>query len=247
MQIVVPESALSRRARGLLLAALLLGALGLLIGALAAALFVVPLVVPSNPSFPTYQAARQAGLIVAGVALALALLLALCALTLRRDNATAERVGERLAAFVPAGYLYIRNVSKPSLGYIDAVLIGTAGILVLRTVERTGIFYAEAQRWMIQRDRDQWRTLRWSPTREVLHDVQQLERYLASKGLKSVPIQGLIVFTAPPPTTTIHAPAALVPVAQLHTLEDAVQQHFLAHKGRFAVQDAERAAKLIYR
>jgi hypothetical protein len=34
---------------------------------------------------------------------------------------------------------------------------------------------------------------------------------------------------------------------QLHTLEDAIQQHFLAHKGRFAVQDAERAAKLIYR
>ncbi|MCS6835868.1 MAG: NERD domain-containing protein [Anaerolineae bacterium] len=247
MQIVVPEATLSRRARSLLLAALLLGALSLLVGAIAAALFVVPLVVPSNPSFPTYDAARQIGLIVAGVGLALALLLALRALTLRRDNATAERVGQALAAFVPAGYLYIRNVSKPRLGYIDAVLIGTAGVLVLRTVERTGVFYAEAQRWMIQRDRDQWRTLRWSPTREALHDMKQLERFLAKQGLSAVPIEGLIVFIAPPPTTTIHAPAALVPIAQLHTLEDVIQRHFLVHKGRLSVLDAERAAKLIYR
>lgn len=247
MQIVVPESALSRRARHLLLVALLLGVLALLIGAMAAALFVVPLVVPSNPSFSAYEAARQIGLVAAAVGLVLALLLALRALTLRRDNATAERVGQALAAFVPVGYLYIRNVSKPRLGYIDAVLIGTAGVLVLRTVDRVGVFYAEAQRWMIQRDRDQWRTLRWSPTREVLHDMKQLERYLASKGLSAVPIQGLIVFTAPPPTTTIHAPAALVPIAQLHHLEDVIQRHFLDHKGRLSVPDAEQVAKLIYR
>jgi len=247
MQIAVPNAALSRRARTLLLLALALSAIGLLVAAVSAALFVVPLVVPSNPSFPSYQAGRQIGLIVGGLGLGLALLLALRALTLRRDNATAEKVGHAMAAFLPAGYLYIPNVSKPRLGYIDAVLIGTSGLVVLRTVERVGVFYVEAQRWMIQRDSNQWGSLRWSPTREVLHDMRKLEAFLAANKLSGLPVQGLIVFTSPPPTTTIHAPAALVPIAQLHNLEDALKTQVLAQQGRMSAQDAERAAKLIYR
>ena len=64
--------------------------------------------------------------------------MAIRAITWKTDNQLAWQLGTQLAAHLDRHHVFIRNISKRSTGYVDAVLISKHGILVLRIIGRKG-------------------------------------------------------------------------------------------------------------
>ncbi|MCU0511093.1 MAG: NERD domain-containing protein [Anaerolineae bacterium] len=245
MQNVVPSSGLARRSWNVLYGAGLLLLIGLLVAIAGAFLFAVPLVVPTNAAFSAYNTVRTIMIPAGIVVVLLALLLALRAVTWKRDNPLAALTGERLAAFLDARYVFIRNVSRVSLGYVDAVLVGPAGVLVFRITDRTGILFNEGAGWIRQRDRGQWVTMRWNPTRETADDVQRLREWLRVRGLPDVPVFGVIIFTKEMPEAQVTAQNPLVPVVYLSEISYALSDSFFA-RDRLDAATASKIALLLY-
>ncbi len=247
MQNVAPETALARRSRNVLLGALVVALFGVLALSIGGFMFGVALVVPDNPSFPTYDLARRVLLGIGGLAFVIALALTIRALTWKTDNILAEAIGAELANFLDKRYIYIRNVSKRQLGYLDAVLVGTAGVLVFRITPKQGIFYNEGTKWMLQKDKGAWQTLSWSPTDEVIDDIKKVRQYLQSNGIENAQVFGVIVFTSPSPQTIITARDNTVPIAQVETLEEKLDSNYLAKKDRHDVATVSKIAQILYR
>src|SRR5262245_9838363 len=118
MRNVVPEGALERRSPSFLLAGFIVLLLGALIAVVGMTLFVIPLVVESNPSYPMYDTARKVVIGVGVVVMVIGFLMVARALTWKRDNSTAEIAGNALASQLDDRYVFIRNVSKVALGYV---------------------------------------------------------------------------------------------------------------------------------
>ena len=152
MRNVVPRRALARRSRSFLTYAFFLALFGILMLVIGVGLFIVPLVVTSNPNYALYDLARQVLIAVGVLFILLAIGLGIRAVTWRTDNALAESTGEALADFLDDDYLFVRNVSRRALGYIDAVLIGPPGALIFRIVDKDGVYYNQGRQWMQQRD-----------------------------------------------------------------------------------------------
>lgn len=207
-----PSRSLDRRARNFLYAALLVILTGAFIIVVGLALFAIPLVVPSNPSFDTYDSLRQF-LVPAGiVVMVIGVIMAIRALTWKRDNPLAASTGEALADFLDHRYVFLRNINKLSIGYVDAVLIGPPGVLVFRITDKAGIYFNEGSNWMIQKDKGEWHTLRWNPTKEVVADVKKLREFLQTRSLPEVPVYAATVFTKPVPDAQVTQQDAPVPV-----------------------------------
>ncbi|MCA9915873.1 MAG: NERD domain-containing protein [Anaerolineae bacterium] len=246
MRNVVPRVALARRSRNLLLGSVLIFLLGAVAIVIAFFMHTVPLVVPANPNYGLYVAARS-GVMVLGVALLLlAAIAAIRALTWKQDNALAEAIGDALLDFLDERYVYIRNVSRSALGYIDAVLVGPPGVLVFRITQRSGVFYNEGARWMKQRDKGSWRTLRWSPTKEVVVDVEKVRQFLEARSLPDVPVFGVIVFTEEEPATLVTTDQPVVPVLQPHELSYGLEDTYFSKKDRIDQLTANKTATLLY-
>lgn len=251
MQNVVPSRALSRRSRRWLIGAGVLALLGILGLGVALFLFGVPLVVPSNPTFPTYDLVRRALVGVGGVFLGVAGGITLRALTWKTDNALAESTGNAFATLLDNRYVFIRNVSQRQLGYIDAVLVGVSGVLVCRITDRVGSFYNEGEHWMRRVDNGKWRTMRWSPTRECLTDMRKLEAFLSTKGIETPHVFGVVIFMQPYPQTTISTQAPFLPVVQIDTapnempLKERLNAYFSSTE-RHDLATVKRIAELLY-
>jgi hypothetical protein len=246
MQNVAPKASLARRSRNVLIGALVVALLAILALSVGGFMYGVALVVPSNPSFPTYDGVRRALVVLAGALGLVALGLAVRALTWKTDNALAESVGHALSVFLDKRYVFIRNVSKRQLGYIDAVLVGPAGVLVFRITPKQGNYYNEGTKWMVQRDKGAWKTLEWSPSDEAIEDIKKVRAYLTEKGIDKPQVFGVVVFTNPAPQTVITASNATVPVAQLDTLEDRLLGNYLAKRDRHDLATVAEIAKLLF-
>jgi hypothetical protein len=246
MQNVVPAQALSRRSRRWLYVAAgvaLLAALLLVIGVL---LRFVPLVVPSNPSYPVYVTVYNL-LLLGGVLLLLtAGAVAVRALTWKQDNPLALSTGQALSEFVDERFIFIRNVSKRSIGYVDAVLVGPPGVLVFRICEHRGVFYNEGNKWMIQQDQGRWKPLSWSPTDEVIVDIRKIREYLMQHQIASPQVFGVVVFVGEPPATVITIQNPTVPVAHLDELHDRLLGNYFALMDRHDAATVTRIAELLY-
>lgn len=231
MQNIAPARALARRGRNLLFVSLLVLAVGVVAAVAGWLLQVIPLVVPSNPSYNLYVTVRSLIFAVGLVLALLALMGIVRALTWRRDNPLATHVGEVLSSFLGENFVYIRNVSKLSLGYIDAVLVGPPGALVMRISDREGVYYNEGAHWLRQEDRGEWATMRWNPTREAVDDIQRLRAFLAARQLDSVPVFGVVVFTKDPPLTQVTTEKPIVPVTHASALSyDLSDSYFAADR-----------------
>jgi hypothetical protein len=246
MQNIVPSQALSRRSRNLLygaVAVLLLGIVGVAIGAFLAG---IPLVVPSNPNYETYRTGYTVSFVVGVVLCVLAGIMALRAVTWRQDNTLAISTGEAFAQFLDKRYVFIRNVSKRSIGYVDAVLVGTPGVLVCRICEKEGVFYNEANKWMTQKDKGAWATTAWSPTDEAIADIKKVRDFLSTKGHANMPVFGAVIFTHQPPHTVVTTANPTVPVAQIHELQEKLSDNYFAKQDRLDITTVTQLAKLIY-
>jgi len=228
MQNIVPTRVLARRSRNLLVASGLLMLFGILVFAIGGALFAIELVVADNPNFEIYNFIRS-GLVVVGIIICVvAIGLVIRAFTWRTDNELALRTGDALAQELGSDYILIRNVSKRGLGYIDAVLVGPAGVLVLRITSKVGVLFNEGGYWLEQSDKSDWKALRWNPTKEVITDVNKLKKYLANKKLPDLPIFAAIVFVQNYPAVRWNAENPKVPSVYPDDLKETLTNSYFA-------------------
>lgn len=245
MQNVVPSSGLARRSWNLLYAAGLVLLLGVLLAVVGLFLYGFPLVVPSNPAFATYDTLRSL-LIPAGVVIAIiGILLAIRAVTWKRDNPLAEATGKTLGEFLDERYVFIRNVSKLSLGYVDAVLVGPPGVLVFRITDKTGVLFNEGGGWIRQKDKGEWTTLRWNPTKDAVADIKRMRDWLRVRGLPDIPVFGVIVFTKEMPEAQVTARNPVVPPVYLSEISYRLSDTYFA-KDRIDAPTASKIALMLY-
>lgn len=230
MRNIVPARTLERRSRRLLVGALLFALFGLFVASIGFFLFAIELVVPSNPDFGVYDAVRRVIVGLGVLIIFTAIALVIRAVTWRMDNKLAEKTADALQEFLDDDYVFIRNVSKLKLGYIDAVLVGRNGVLVFRITDRVGTFFNDKGHWLRQRDRGDWQTMRWNPTREVVADVDSLRQYLADKDLPDVPIFAVIVFLNDRPLTQISAQEPVVRAMYAHELAYELNDTYFARQ-----------------
>ena len=148
MHNVVPSRALARRSRGLLEIGFVATAAGMFLAVVGFALYIVPLTSKTSSLYTAFNLGRGATLL-GGMALAVAgVLMIVRALTWRTENDLARQTGALLAEHLDEQYTFIRNINHRKLGYIDAVLVGPAGILVFRIVDYQGRFLNETGKWL---------------------------------------------------------------------------------------------------
>ncbi len=164
-------------------------------------------------------------------------------LTYRKENLPALAVAEVLARELDASYTFVRNVSRRKLGYIDAVLVGPPGALVFRIVDTPGIFLNEGSDWLERKGGQTFVLSRMSPTRECVTDIYALREYLALRGLSSVPVFGVVVFTSPQVQLSARQP--VVPIAELRTLTTVLRREYLL-EDRSDAKAVEATVQAIY-
>lgn len=229
MHNVAPSRALARRTRQLLTIAFVIAALGTFVAVAGLALFVVPIVGPTSPSYGLFTMVRVAVLLLGIVIFFVALAVSTRALTLRKDNDLAMTVGRFLGNYLDDRYHFIRNVNKRGVGYVDAILVGPPGILVFRILNERGVFANEGPNWLKPDGRPNgWVKAKIDPTRECVQDIKKLREFLAAQKLEAVPVYGVIVFTHEQPQLQLIPREPVVPITTLRALLPNLNSNYLA-------------------
>lgn len=248
MRNTTPKRALSRRATQERTLAFALGATGIFLIALGVFLFVVPLAGPSNPGFTLYSLLRTGLIGVGVVAVFIAIALMVRAFTYRSDNNLAQQVARVLGGALDDRFTYVRSVNRRGIGYVDAVLVGPPGALVLRILDQTGIFYNEGPNWLEAdpgRGPQAWKPASIKPTAECFADMRSLDKYLTSKGLAKTPIFGAIVFTRDIPQVQLSSRDPALPSATLSALIPTLRTYYLT-QDRLDAARAQQIVKLLF-
>ncbi len=166
-------------------------------------------------------------------------------LTLARDNELALAVGEYLRQYLNPNYTYIRNVSRRKLGYIDAVLIGTAGALVFRIVDYQGVWRNEMAEWKTRDAKGRVKAAPSNPSRECARDVYALRKFFAQRGLDKIPVYGIVVFHSS--QITLQGEGSVVPIAETRLLHPILTREggFLEDDNRIPIEMVHRAVKAL--
>lgn len=245
MQNIAPTRSLTRRSRDLQIAAALVFLLGAALAVAGIGMHVFNLVVPFNRGYVSYDLTRKALLLVGAVFSLSSLLLALRAVTWRTDNASAYELGEQLATQLDHRYIFIRNISKRTTGYVDAVLISGHGVLALRITRRKGEYFNEGGQWLRQRRPGKWRPMRWNPTREAVAAAIKLKAHLQDYELTQIPIFAAVVFMRDAPDVRLRLQQPAVPVVYATQLIAGLQDSYFA-KERLPAGTVQEIANLLY-
>ena len=245
MQNVAPTHRLNRRSRDFLIAAAVVFLLGAALAVIGIGLHVVSLVVPFNRGYAVYDLTRKA-LLSAGFGISfVSMLMALRAVTWKTDNALAWELGELLAQELDRRFVFIRNISARSLGYIDAALVSHHGVLVLRITKRKGQFFNEGGAWLRRGRKGTWRPLRWNPTRAVVADAMKVKEFLKDYQLSAVPVYAAVVFTRAAPDVTFSLREPAVPVVIASELINDLRDSYFAEE-RLDAGTVQRVVNLLY-
>jgi hypothetical protein len=171
--------------------------------------------------------------------------MAIRALTWKKDNDFAIITGRFLEQYLNDRYTFIRNVSKREIGYVDAVLVGPPGVLVFRILNNRGVFANEGPNWLKQNKRGEWLPAGINPTREAIADIRKMREYLAKQKLGEIPVYGIVVFIVEPPYTQLMAKEPTVPLTHLKSLNDNLQDNYLA-KDRIDLNAVNTIVRLLY-
>jgi hypothetical protein len=221
---------------------ILVGLLAFVIGFL---LHAFALVVASNPGYTQYDLVRKGLMVLGGLIILVSVLLIGRALSWKRDNLVAKSLGDTIAEFYDDRFIFIRNVSRSTLPYMDAVLVGPPGVLVMRVTDTRGIYFNEGQSWMRQRDKGVWATMRWNPTAEAVSDIKAIREWLKARNLPDVPVFGGIVFTREVPEVQVTAQTPVVPVLHTSEFSYALQDNYFV-KDRLDQPTVNKIASLLY-
>ncbi len=245
MQNVAPTRSLTRRSRDLQIVAALVFLLGAALVMAGIALHVFNLVVPFNRGYEIYDLTRKALLLIGAVLSLASLLLALRAVTWRTDNASAYELGEQLAAQLDQRYIFIRNISKRTTGYVDAVLVSTHGVLSLRITRRKGEFFNEGGQWLKRRRKGKWRPMRWNPTREAVAAAIKLKAHLQDYELAQIPLYAVVVFMRDAPEVQLKLQQPAVPVVHASRLIAELSETYFA-EDRLSARTVQEIVNLLY-
>lgn len=248
MRNMVPARSLARRSRDLMLIAILLLVIGIL--ALIASSFMnsIPIVAEGTENRDFYEFAITAFAWMGGLIIALSLLMLLRAFTWKRDNPIAAQIGDVLEQELNLDdrYAYIRNVSRFAIGYVDAVLVGPPGVLVMRISNKGGVFFNQGSKWMKQRDKDNWQPLNWSPSEEVATDVKKVREFLQTRGLPEIPVFAVVVFTEDQPATRVTTENPTVPVMQPFEMAYSLESSYFAQRDRLEQLKVNEVIKALF-
>ena len=245
MQNVAPTRSLTRRSRDLQVVAALVFLLGAALAVAGIAMHVFNLVVPFNRGYEVYDLTRKA-LMLIGAAFGLAsLLMALRAVTWRRDNTTAYELGEQLATQLDQRYVFIRNISKRTTGYVDAALVSQHGVLALRITRRRGHFFNEGGQWLRRRRNGKWRPMRWNPTREAAGAAIKLRAHLQDYELTQIPLYAAVVFMRDAPQVRLKLQQPAVPVVHASQLIADLNETYFAEE-RLPAHTVQEVVNLLY-
>jgi hypothetical protein len=247
MENVAPTGALARRNRNWMQLAFVIVTAGVFIAVVGLTFYVIPLAVPSNEVFPFYNFLRAALLFGGAVLALIGLGLVARAVFTRYDNDLALVTGNYLRDYLDDRYVFVRNVNKRDLGYIDAVLVGPPGALVFRILDEMGVYANEEASWLKQ-ERDDWVPARIDPTRDVVIDVKALRQFLTEHGLGYVPVYGIVVFNNDEMQTKLAVRDPVVPVANLPRLYDRLREpnNYLAREDRIDMETIQAVRDLIH-
>lgn len=234
MQNLNPTQRIARRGRDIMLIGSLVLLVGLVVGALSV---LIVLLIPST-LLEVILIGVTLVLLISGIGLLIR------GLTYRRDNEIARAVGDLLTGELDDRFVFIRNLSRNRLGYIDALLIGPPGALVFRVTSIGGMFLNESADWLESNDGGRTYSLsRNTFTREAVIDIHALRKFLARNGLPEIPVFGVVVFTNGTARITTRQP--VVPVAELRTLMSVLKREYLV-KDRVTPDQAHRAVMVLY-
>lgn len=245
MQNVAPTRSLTRRSRDLQVAAALVFLLGAALAVAGIVMHVFNLVVPFNRGYDIYDLTRKALLLIGAAFCLVSLLMALRAVTWRTDNATAYDLGEQLATQLDHRYIFIRNISKRTTGYVDAVLISAHGVLALRITRRKGEFFNEGGQWLRRRRKGKWCPMRWNPTREAAAAAIKLKAHLQDYELTQIPIFAAVVFMRDAPEVRLKLQQPAVPVVHAGQLIAGLQESYFAEE-RLRAGTVQEIVNLLY-
>jgi hypothetical protein len=257
MQMKVPAQALTRRSRQAQAISFVLGAAGIFVLALGVLLLVIRLLPPNAAGYGLYNAFAGFLVFLGGLLIVGAIALFIRAVTWKTDNGLAAQTGQVLQQLgLDASYVFIRNISRRQLGYIDAVLVGLPGILVLRILDTRGILANERDKWLRGNPRKtapapgqppeiEWLPARISPTTECIADIDRVRSYLIETMRRDLPVFGLVVFTQPPDRVSLALREPVVPVTHLSAIAVALNGQFLA-ANRMNITDVTEAARALF-
>ncbi len=248
MRNMVPARALVRRSRNLALLAVFLIVLGIVAIIISSFMATVPLVVNDNPNYGFYQFAITAFMWLGGGLILLSLILFIRAFTWKRDNPIAEQVGEILENELNLDdrYAFIRNLSRFAIGYVDAVLVGPPGVLVMRITTRGGVYFNQGSKWSKQKDKANWTALRWSPSEEVVADVHKIREFLQTRGLNQIPVFAVVIFTEDAPVTRVTTENPVVPVMQPFEMAYSLDNSYFAQRDRLDQLTVNNVIKTLF-
>jgi hypothetical protein len=248
MRNTTPKRAISRRATQERTIAFAVGATGIFLIALGIFLFALPLAGPNNPGFALYHLLRTGVIGIGIVAVFIAIALMVRAFTYRADNTLAQQVARVLGGTLDDRFTYVRSVNRRGIGYIDAVLVGPPGALVLRILDQSGIFFNEGVNWLEAdpgRGPQAWKPASIKPTAECYTDMRKLDQYLTKRGLAKTPIFGAIVFTRDVPQVQLSFREPALPSAPLSSLVPMLQSFYLT-QDRMDSARAQQIVKLLF-
>ena len=99
---------------------------------------------------------------------------------------------------------------------------------------------------MKQKEKGEWQSLRWSPSRECVDDIKKIREFLAARGHADVPVFGVVVFTEEEPATLVTTENPLMPVLQPNELSYGLADTYFAKTDRIDQQTANDVATQLY-
>ena len=232
MDNLAPSRALNRRSTYLLQLGFVILAVGVFLTILGLFMVTVQLFPPGHSLYGLYNVVGDIVFIIGLVVALIGVAMAIRAVTRRKENDLANHTGQFLAQFLDGRYTFVRNINRPGLGYIDAVLVGPPGTLVFRIVDNEGSFANEASNWLKQNATGEWVPLGFSPTKEAVDDIQSVRQYLAKKNLAQVPVFGVVVFIKDPSRVQIVEKEPVVPISLLPSLYTNLGRDYLSKQDR---------------
>jgi hypothetical protein len=247
MENVAPVNALNRRSRQLFQWSFIIFAVGALVFVLAVLFGTIRLIPSIHPLSWFYDLVTNTFYFVGLIVMAVAIMMAIRAFTRRKENDLALTTGNIInqSGYFDGRYSFIRNINRSGLGYIDAILIGPPGALVFRILDNTGNFANESANWMAQNSRGEWVPARINPTRQCVDDIQHLRQYLTRHNLGTVPIFGLIVFTASEGGVRIAEKDSIVLISHLHSVVQNLSKQYLAKVDRIPQETVTAVRRLL--
>ena len=243
MRSLNPKRSRTRRQIRLSTIAFVVAAFGVFACTISLILTAIPLVNIQSSAYSLYSLLLYGVLGFGTLLIVVGIALAFRALLLRPENDLALVAGQYLSQQLDERYTLIRNYNRPGVGYIDAVLVGPPGALVVRILDHQGDLLNDGSDWVKRGRGGRFETININPTRQALVDIRKLREYFQKNRL-DVPVYGVVVFNRSERDLRLSAQAPAVPPTHLHRIMDTLKTDYFA-KDRIDAARVQAAVTLL--